>query len=61
MAPHQSYFDEYPSGTGKIIIFFCNRWIYSLFINWVKIEEMISNLICSIIIYSVKMYALVFL
>jgi hypothetical protein len=25
MAPHQSYFDEYPSGTGKIIIFFCNR------------------------------------
>jgi len=22
MAPHQSYFDEYPSGTGKIIFFF---------------------------------------
>jgi len=39
MAPHQSYFDEYPSGTGK---------------NKTNIEIENFNLICDIIIYFVK-------
>jgi hypothetical protein len=44
MAPHQSYFDEYPSGTGKDFL-----------MNFNLIRSII------IIIYFVKMYALVFL